>query len=238
MERKRITEKADRPLSKLKLPSKRRKDNFTPNRIEKWKLSKEETHLTTNSCPQNCSCRAPNKPKYNFSDDSSDEETISYKHGQLVPVLKEQNLKWRGKTLQLKDVKVKLTRLGEDSATNTTEDSSDFLTCVSSNMSYPKEYLTRHRIKLEKTKFGRSLTHSPDVGIDEHMLNEGQDINEYVERNSPSSYMNGENEVANEVAENISIQDNIMKAVQNKNGRKIMSEESEAFFWDWILKKD
>jgi len=33
-------------------------------------------------------------------------------------------------------------------------------------------------------------------------------------------------------------QDNIFNAVHNKNGGKLMSEESEAFFWDWILKKD
>ena len=103
---------------------------------------------------------------------------------------------------------------------------------------YPKEYLTRNKLKSEK-RFATSLT--PGVHLDvceEHLTTDVEIIDDYVESHGPSVCVKEANELANGNTDDISIQDNIMKAVQNKSGRKIMSEESEAFFWDWILKKD
>ena len=63
-------------------------------------------------------------------------------------------------------------------------------------------------------------------------------MNEYDENCRSFLDVNEDSDIPTAKGENSSIQDNIMKAVQNENEGRIMSEESEAFFWDWILQKE
>lgn len=235
MEKKRIKIQFHRPLSKLKLPSERKQNNDSHNKIETCKLSKSESHLTSSSCSPSCNCRPPNKPKYNFSDESSEDDDNNVTSESVQPHLKDSNLKWHGKILHLKKVKVQLKRLRKDSVSIPIEES--FHTCVSSFSNHPKEQYTRKKLNSEKS-FGTSLDVHSEVLVNEHSSSGGNDVNEYREKNNTLLSMNKEGSSNVETGQNLSIQDDIIKAVQNKTGRKIMSEESEAFFWDWILQKE
>lgn len=234
MEKKRVKNKSHRPCSKLRLPSKRKKtcDN-TLSETENRKLSNSESPHSNNKCPPNCSCNASNKPKYDFSDDSSGEEgTSKLSNESITPEKTENDLQWRGKTVQLKEMKIKLKRLNDGNVSNPTDDSvlsSDFFTCASSLSSCPMEYLTKENVRQGKDI--ASLDVPPEVDdTGKCTSNQGQSISQYLERNTQELRLNEHNDSP--------IQDNIMEAVQNKNGRKLMSEESEAFFWDWILQNE
>ena len=64
----------------------------------------------------------------------------------------------------------------------------------------------------------------------EYTTNLSQSFSQYLETNNQEENINEHNNPSN--------QDNIMESEKNKNGRKLMSEESEAFFWDWILQNE
>ena len=234
MEKKRRKNKSHKPCSKLRLSSKRKKscDN-TLSEIEKPKLSNGESLHPNKKCPPNCSCRASNTPKYNFSDDSSDDEGVpKFSSESILPEKTENDLQWRGKTVQLKEMKIKLKRLSDGNVSNPTDDSvlsSEFYTCASSLSSFPREYLTKENVKPGEDM--ASLDAPPEVDdACEYTSTLSQSLSQYLEKNSQELNLNEHNDS--------SIQDNIMESVQNKNGRKLMSEESEAFFWDWILQNE
>jgi len=98
----------------------------------------------------------------------------------------------------------------KDNATNDSIKSSDFYSCSSTSPKKPKEDITRNKLE-------------PDNEV-ENILSSDQTEKSFI---SPT-YGNSP----------FLLEDNILHAVQDKNGGKIMSEESEAFFWDWILKQD
>jgi len=253
MMEKRLTERNDRKsLSKSKLKQQTCKRSKYDN--EKSELMKNDQ---LNKCQPSDNDPASSKPKYNFSDDSSDDEKDVI-NKPISPDRNEGELKWQGKSVHLKDMKVNLKRLHDNNKLNSTDDttkSSDFYTCTSSPSSQPKEYITRNKVKLDSSsskeqrcgigRGGRSryLPESDEENqartkdAQEHVSNGDKFVNEYIES---SPFFDGDNEgnISPTYGDSSIEQDNIVNAVQNKNGGKIMSEESEAFFWDWILKKE
>ena len=153
---------------------------------------------------------ASKKRKYDFSDDSS-EDRCTLKE-QSISNTKELDLKWQGKSVHLKEMKVNIKRVHnqQDNATNDSIKSSDFYSCSSTSPKKPKEDITRNKLE-------------PDNEV-ENIWSCDQTEKSFI---SPT-YGNSP----------LLLEDNILHAVHDKNGGKIMSEESEAFFWDWILKQD
>jgi len=95
-------------------------------------------------------------------------------------------------------------------ATNDSIQSSDFYSCSSTTPKKPKEDITRNKLE-------------PHNEV-ENILSCDQTENSFT---SPT-YGNSP----------FLLEENILYEFQDKHGGKIMSEESEAFFWDWILKQD
>ena len=153
---------------------------------------------------------ASKKRKYDFSDDSN-EDRCTLKE-QSISNTKELDLKWQGKSVHLKEMKVNIKRVHnqQDNATNDSIKSSDFYSCSSTTPKKPKEDITRNKLE-------------PDNEV-ENIWSCDQTEKSFI---SPT-YGNSP----------FLLEDNILHAVHDKNGGKIMSEESEAFFWDWILKQD
>ena len=174
---------------------------------------------------------------YDFTDASSEDDNVA--RG-AEPYPKDSNLIWHGKLLHLKKMKVQLERLHEDNLDISVEEpflSSDFYTCNSTLSNQPKEY-NRSKINPE-TNCGVSSNISSEIlYIDGPSSSAGHNINDANAKNINIININEENNSKHETSYDSSIQDNIIKAVENQTGRKIMSEESEAFFWDWILQKD
>ena len=131
------------------------------------------------------------KPKYDFSDDGSENE-LNLITDSSKAKLKESDLTWQGKSVQLKEMKVNIKRMR-----NKSKDGNSTL------------QTNEHEMK--------DKSH--------HLLNGEQYQNE--ENNAPQPY-----------GYSPFLQDNILDAVENKDGGKLMSEESEAFFWEWILKRE
>ena len=219
-------ERSRDPLSKSSLASKRKSEKGKP-----------QPDQATNSSPRDRSDRLVHKPEYNFSDDGSeDERSADY---ETAASTLEQSLQWQGKRLKLKDFKIELVRLSGDEGEKLAEPSinTSFASCVSNLSCQPREYPTRHRTKSEKSRYHAYQVTDPITEFcDENMI-DGQGLNEY-DSVSSTSFIKETRGQCNKPEENLSVEDNILKAVQNQNGRKIMSEDDEAFFWDWILKKD
>jgi len=206
MEKRRATSSKQTSLSKTNSNSEKKICNRSKNKNEKRnpinntnmkrKVKKKES--------------ASKKLKYDFSDNSSEDRCSL--NEQSISNMKELDLKWQGKAVHLKEMKVNIKRVHnqQENATNDSLQSSDFYSCSSTTPNKPKEDITRNKLE-------------PDNEV-ENILSCDQTEKSFI---SPT-YGNSP----------FLLEDNILHAVQDKNGGKIMSEESEAFFWDWILKQD
>ena len=171
------------------------KSNLQQKKCRRSKVETKKTDVQKNeSSKQSISSineSISTKPKYDFSDDSSENE-LNLIDDSSKANLRESDLKWQGKSVQLKEMKVNIKRMR-----NKPKDGNSTL------------QTNQHEMK--------DKSH--------HFLNSEQYRNE--ENNAPPPY-----------GYSLFLQDNILDAVQNKDGGKLMSEESEAFFWEWILKRE
>ena len=171
------------------------KSNLQQKKCRRSKVETKKTDVQKNeSSKQSISSineSISTKPKYDFSDDSSENE-LNLIDDSSKANLRESDLKWQGKSVQLKEMKVNIKRMR-----NKPKDGNSTLQTNQNEM--------------------KDKSH--------HFLNSEQYRNE--ENNAPPPY-----------GYSLFLQDNILDAVQNKDGGKLMSEESEAFFWEWILKRE
>ena len=188
MEKKSKAKGRNKSISKTKSKLKQKTCRRSKVEIEKSDIQKNELQkLSISNKDESISM----KPKYDFSDDSSENE-LNLINDSSNTNLKESDLKWQGKSVQLKEMKVNIKRMR-----NKSKDGNSTL------------QTNQHEMK--------DNTH--------HLLNCEQ-------------YRNEENNALPPYGYSPFLQDNILDAVQNKDGGKLMSEESEAFFWEWILKRE
>ena len=231
MERRRTKSNDRKSSSESKLKAKPCKRSKYGNEQSEPRNNGQENKCQTNNGP------VSSKPKYDFSDDSSeDEKNVTNKP--VSPDSSESDLKWQGKSVYLKEMKVNLKRLNDNSRLNSTDEtipSSDFHSCASDPSNNPKEYITRNKLEVDLSS-SKGNPHTVN-DAQELIYNVDRHVNEYIPRN-PFLGSDIDGNISPTYGDSPTEQDNIFNAVHNKNGRKLMSEESEAFFWDWILQKD
>ena len=184
-----------------------------------------------------------NRHRYNFSssDSSEEDEKTKFSGNKKSDENQEQikhNLIWHNKRLQLKETKIKIERLklekmlaSNDGLVQTEPVSSqEFYSCTSHLYVPPKKYKTRNKSR-QLNRYSEFENVDEDEPIDTNIDYTGKPHkNEEDDRNIQFLSMIEENGYEIE-----KIADGMADKIQLEKGGKIMSEEDEAFFWDWII---
>ena len=149
---------------------------------------------------------------------------------------------WKGKRIKLKESKVNLVRLPQSKIDKQMKDSDRGVSVTRTAKATRKarEYSTRHKSKQEKSvgkKFSKPNKEVLDLGEQDDIMIVGHSEHELASTSVGGNSANNDKS-KNPDETHHSINEGLLKAVQNKSDSKIMSDESEAFSWDWILKKD